>query len=52
MNPVQLKALVRNVAKEKNIPAQLVLKHFRMDRLLEAIAESEFCSKRWVFSRL
>lgn len=42
VNPVQLKALVRNVAKEKNIPAQLVLKHFMMDRLLEAIAESEY----------
>ena len=37
----QLKALVRNLAKEKNVEAEIILRNFMFERLLERIAISE-----------
>ena len=34
-NPMQLKALIRNEAKKKNISAQLVMQNYMFERLLE-----------------
>ena len=39
---MQLKALIRNIAKEKNISAQLVLQNFMLERLLERISISPY----------
>lgn len=41
----QLKARLRNIAKEKNLPAELVLRLFMMERLLERIALSDYRSR-------
>ncbi|MCL2108710.1 MAG: nucleotidyl transferase AbiEii/AbiGii toxin family protein [Oscillospiraceae bacterium] len=41
-NPMQLKALIRNKAKENNISAQLVMQNYMMERLLERISLSEY----------
>lgn len=41
-NPMQLKALVKKKAAEKNISAQLVLQNYMLERLLERIALSEY----------
>lgn len=42
---MQLKALVKNIAKEKNISAQLVLQNYILERLLERISLSEYQKK-------
>ena len=41
-NPMQLKAFVKNKAKESGISAQLVMQNFMMERLLERISLSEY----------
>lgn len=37
-NAMHLKAIIRNIAKEKNISAQLVMQNFMLERLLERIS--------------
>ena len=39
-NATQLKAIIRNVSKEKKISAQLVLQNYMLERLLERISLS------------
>ena len=34
-NAMQLKAIIKNIAKEKHISAQLVMQNFMLERLLE-----------------
>lgn len=41
-NAMQLKAIIKNLAKEKNISAQLVMQNFMLERLLERISMSKF----------
>ena len=41
-NATQLKAIVRNISKEKKISAQLVLQNHMLERLLERIALSQY----------
>mgnify|MGYP000854764645 FL=1 len=41
---MQLKALVKNLAKEKGISAQLVLQNYLLERLLERISLSRYQS--------
>ena len=41
-NATQLKAIIKNIAKEKSISAQLVLQNFMMERLLERISVSSY----------
>ncbi|MHB8963722.1 MAG: nucleotidyl transferase AbiEii/AbiGii toxin family protein [Saccharofermentanales bacterium] len=38
----QLKALIRNIAKEKKVNAQVLLRHYMLERLLERISESKY----------
>ena len=38
----QLKALIRNLAKQKNINAQILLRNYMLERLLERISLSEY----------
>ncbi len=39
-NAMQLKAIIKNLAKEKHISTQLVLQNFMLERLLERISVS------------
>lgn len=41
-NAMQLKARIKNLAKEKHISAQLVMQNFMLERLLERIAVSHY----------
>ena len=41
-NTTQLKALVKNIAKSKNISAQLVLQNYMMERFIEIISLSNY----------
>lgn len=41
-NTTQLKALVKNIAKRKNISAQLVLQNYMMERFIERISLSNY----------
>ncbi|WP_454957015.1 nucleotidyl transferase AbiEii/AbiGii toxin family protein [Gemella sanguinis] len=41
-NTIQLKALVKNIAKSKNISAQLVLQNYMMERFIERISLSNY----------
>ena len=41
-NAMQLKAYVKNLAKEKKISAQIVLQNYMLERLLERISVSEY----------
>lgn len=41
-NAMQLKALIKNIAKEKHISAQLVMQNFMLERLLERISVSKY----------
>lgn len=43
-NAMQLKAIIKNLAKEKNISAQLVMQNFMLERLLERISISKYQS--------
>lgn len=42
INIIQLKAKIKNISKEKNISAQLVLQNYMMERFIERIALSDF----------
>lgn len=37
-NAMQLKAIIKNIAKRSNISAQLVMQNFMMEKLLERIS--------------
>lgn len=41
-NVMQLKAMIKNLAKEKHISAQLVMQNFMLERLLERISVSKY----------
>ncbi|KXU15057.1 Abortive infection protein AbiGII [Streptococcus oralis] len=41
-NAMQLKALVKNIAKDKGISAQIVLQNYMLERLLERISNSRY----------
>ena len=41
-NAMQLKAIIKNIAKEKQISAQLVMQNFMLERLLERISVSKY----------
>ncbi len=41
-NAMQLKAIIKNCAKEKHISAQLVMQNFMLERLLERISVSKY----------
>ena len=41
-NPMQLKARIKNLAAEKNLPAQIVLQNYLMERLLERLSLSSY----------
>ncbi len=41
-NATQLKALIRNLSKEKNINAQILMRNYILERLLERISLSEY----------
>ena len=38
-NAMQLKAIIKNIAKEKHISAQLVMQNYMLERLLERYSE-------------
>ncbi|MBP5595259.1 MAG: nucleotidyl transferase AbiEii/AbiGii toxin family protein [Pseudobutyrivibrio sp.] len=44
-NAMQLKALIKNKAKEINVAPQLVLQNYMLERLLERISKSEYSDK-------
>ncbi len=44
-NSMQLKDLIRNMAREKGINAQILMRNYMLERLLERIALSEFKDK-------
>ena len=41
-NAMQLKAIIKNLAKEKHISAQLMMQNFMLERLLERISASKY----------
>lgn len=41
-NAMQLKAILKNMAKEKNVSAQLVLQNYMLERLLERVSVSSY----------
>ncbi len=41
-NAMQLKAIIKNIAKEKRVSAQLVLQNYMMERFLERVSASEY----------
>lgn len=41
-NAMQLKAILKNIAKERNISAQLVMQNYMLERLLERISVSKY----------
>ena len=43
-NAMQLKAIVKNIAKEKRISAQLVLQNYMLERFLERVSLSQYRS--------
>jgi hypothetical protein len=44
-NAMSLKARIRNIAKQKNIPAQVILQNYMFERLLVRLAASEYKDK-------
>ena len=38
----QLKALIRNLSKEKNVEAEIILRNFMLERFLERISVSKY----------
>lgn len=44
-NAMSLKAKIRNIAKQKNIPAQVILQNYMFERLLVRLARSEYKDK-------
>lgn len=41
-NAMKLKAVVKNIAKEKKISAQLVLQNYMLERFLERVSVSDY----------
>ena len=41
-NAMSLKAKIRNIAKQKNIPAQVILQNYMFERLLVRLSVSEY----------
>jgi hypothetical protein len=41
-NPMQLKARIKNLAAEKNLPPQIVMQNYLMERLLERLSLSSY----------
>ena len=41
---MQLKAIMRNLSKEKKVSAQLLLQNYMLERLLERVSQSEYSS--------
>lgn len=41
-NPMQLKARIKHLAMEKNLPAQIVMQNYLMERLLERLSLSRY----------
>lgn len=41
-NAMQLKAVIKNISKDKHISAQLVMQNFMLERLLERISVSKY----------
>jgi hypothetical protein len=41
-NAMQLKAIIKNLSKEKHISAQLVMQNFMLERLLERVSVSKY----------
>lgn len=44
-NAMSLKAKIRNIAQDKNIPAQVILQNYMFERLLVRLAQSEYQEK-------
>ena len=44
-NAMSLKAKIRNIAKQKNIPAQVILQNYMFERLLVRLAASKYKDK-------
>lgn len=44
-NAMSLKAKIRNIAQDKNIPAQVILQNYMFERLLVRLAQSEYREK-------
>ena len=44
-NAMSLKAKIRNIAKQKNIPAQVIMQNYMFERLLVRLAKSEYKDK-------
>ncbi|MGM9604414.1 MAG: nucleotidyl transferase AbiEii/AbiGii toxin family protein [Faecousia sp.] len=44
-NAMRLKARIRNLAKSKNLPAQVILQNYMFERLLVRLAQSEYRDK-------
>ena len=44
-NAMRLKAKIRNIAKQKNIPAQVILQNYMFERLLVRLSASEYKEK-------
>lgn len=42
---MSLKANIRNLAKKKNLSAQVVLQNYMFERFLERLSKSAFCGK-------
>ena len=42
---MRMKALIRNIAKEKNINSGIVLRNYMLERLLERISKSKYKDK-------
>ena len=45
-NAMSLKAKIRNIAKQKNIPAQVILQNYMFERLLVRLSASEYRANR------
>ncbi len=41
-NAMKLKTIIKNIAKEKSISAQLVMQNFMLERLLERVSVSKY----------
>ena len=41
-NAMQLKGIIKNIAKDKNISAQLVLQNYMLERFLERVSLSPY----------
>jgi hypothetical protein len=43
-NAMQLKAVIKNIAKSRNISAQIIMQNYMLERLLERISISHYKS--------